>query len=165
MNKWRKYTGNDDPSTLGILAGTYRQGIKAYVGRGIFDRQFVPGRIQVIHPIGLYHPSALSIHRIVDSAEYLVNNETQSYEWVNAQDGLPVESAVIPGYTPGRTLWYIARVQFGGFTYMGKAHLNAGLNYENENGKEVNTRQYQVLICSVKCKKCDETSIPCRRRP
>lgn len=143
----------------------FKEGITAYVGRGIFDHQFVPGRIQVVQPTGLYHPSAWSIHRIVDSAEYLVNNPSQSYEWIDTKNGDAVEGAVIPGYTPGRNLWYIARVQIGDFTYLGKTHQGSNAHYEDGNAKEVPINHYQVLTCSIKSEDSLETSYAVNRIP
>ncbi|KAJ6643999.1 hypothetical protein Bhyg_03294, partial [Pseudolycoriella hygida] len=137
---WKKYTGNTTTEFDGLEAGLFKPGIKAYVGRGIFDSQFVPGRFQIEEPTGLYHPSAWSVHRIIDSAEYLALNSSQSYEWVDSSDGHIVENAVIPGHTPGRTVhgeWLTPGGQ-------GNAH------YENGDNEEVATQNYQVLTCRLK---------------
>lgn len=148
VHEWRTFNGNRDPEIDGIYVGLFKVGIPSFVGRAHYDRQFVPGRIQTSSPYGLYHPSAWSIHHITTGVEYLVNNPNYDYSWVDSTNGEFVENAVIPGYTPGRDMWYVGRIKEGDFTYLGKVHRGAKMHYEDANDAEIPTACYQVLVCT-----------------
>lgn len=150
VHKWQSYTGNDDPHQLGIAAGFFKPNIMSYIGRGIFESRVVPGRLQTTEPVGLYYPANWKINHITDNVEFLLDNSTQTYAWVEAFNGREVENAIVVGVKEKRS--NIVRIEKEDFVYMGKTHLNANAHYEDENDMEVPIKQYQVLTCTVNAK-------------
>jgi hypothetical protein len=127
----------------------FKDDIPSFVGRAHFDGQFVPGRIQTVSPFGLYHPSGFRIHHITENVQYLVKNHEYNYHWMRSKNGEFIENAVHPGFTPGRSLWYIGRIKNGSHTYLGKVLRGHSMNYENENGDEISgLKEYEVLVCT-----------------
>lgn len=133
----------------GVFTGNFNTGIPSFVGRGSYDDLRVTGRIQTTDPKGLYHISGGSVHHIVNGVEYLVKNPSYDYKWVPSVNGEYVEDAISPGYTPGREVHFVGRIQIDGRTFYGKMIPNSGLHYENASKKEIVAQKYEILTCTV----------------
>lgn len=149
VHEWRSYHGTKEPMVYGVFAGNYNAGIPSFIGRGIYKDAFVTGRIQISSPSGLYHIFEGSIHYIVKGVEYLVKNPNYDYKWVSSGNGEYVDDAISPGYTPGREVHFVGRIQIDGRTFYGKMIPNVGMYYENANQKETLAKKYEIIVCNI----------------
>ena len=132
-----------------MFAGNYSAGNPSFIGRGFYEDAQVTGRIQISSPAGLYHIYKGSIHYIVNGVEYLVKNPSYDYTWIPSGNGEYVENAISPGYTPGREVHFVGRIQIDGRTFYGKMLPNVGMYYEDADQKEILAKKYEIIVCNI----------------
>lgn len=132
------------------MAGNFKRGVPAYVGLGSSGNGLVPGRIQTSSPSGLYYTSNMKAALTTNQVEFLKNNKDNEYTWEEASGNKCIVGGVMVDET-----YYIGRVVMGDYSYLGRIDIGQrGLRYENSNGVEVLTNQYEVLTCTKKT--CDK---------
>lgn len=133
--------------------GIFKPGVKSFIGRGFYHTQIVPGRIQIVDPIGFYIISDYKVHKVTQDVEYLVKNSTQIYNWVNSSMGAKVQNSVIIAERGHGGSWQLAKVEDENFTYIAKVHPDTFAHYEYQNGSEIPIANYEVLTCIAKSEK------------
>lgn len=103
-----------------------------------------------------------------NQVEFLKKNDDYEYTWVDASSNKCIDGGVMVDDT-----FYIGRVVNGDYSYLGRIDIGQrGLKYENSNGLEILTNQYQVLTCIEKScigqfdneDKCEDKLEACERR-
>lgn len=130
----------------GVSAGNFKPNVPAYVGQGLAASGFVPGRIQISQPSGLYYTANMKVSKLNNQVEFLKKNDDYDYKWVVSSS-----SKCIGGGVTVDDTFYIGRVVIGDYSYIGRVEIGQrGLKYENSNEKEVLTNEYEVLTCIEK---------------
>lgn len=81
-----------------------------------------------------------------NQVEFLKKNDDYEYKWVDASGNKCIVGGVMVDDT-----YYIGRFVGGNYSYLGRVDVGQrGLKYENFNGLEVITNQYEVLTCTRK---------------
>ena len=150
VHEWRSYHGTLEPMYYGLFVGNFNTGIPAFVGRGSYDDLKVTGRIQTKEPTGLFHVSGMgAVHHIKGGLEYLVKNPNFDYSWVPSVNGEYIDDAISPGYTPGREVHFVGRIEIDGRTFYGKMIPNVGMYYEDASQRTALDKKYEILVCHV----------------
>lgn len=152
-NKWAPYENNLQPLTNGVYTDDENS---TFVGRTTENKDYVVGRVQVTSPSGLLHlttSGSWSLDTV--GAEYLLRNDTSSYQWIDSSYGQPVEHAV--SIRKSSSFWpmYIGRVQHNStYQYIGRVLPAQGLQFHDGNPVEDIITHYQVLTCTTTIRKC-----------
>lgn len=146
VHEWTSFRDVNFLRTYGVSAGNFKRNVPAYVGQGVAARGLVPGRIQISQPSGLYYTTNMKAVKLNNQVEFLKKNDDYEYKWVDASPSRCMDGGVMVDDT-----FYIGRVVIGDYSYLGRIDVGQkGLKYENSNGMEVLTNQYQVLTCFEK---------------
>jgi hypothetical protein len=82
---WKSYKNDNLPTFNGLFAGTSWNNKAVYVGRGYYENQFQPGRVQTDGQAGIYVSSYYTEETfLVNRTEYLVLSVGCSCEWAAA---------------------------------------------------------------------------------
>lgn len=96
---------------------------------------------------GVYAAWNCESHFLTDGIELLhTNNDKAEYEWVSASNGVVPGNALESGYCQTGETLYTARTTLNGRIRYGKLHPSHGCAYVPYKEKEINNRNYEVLV-------------------
>jgi hypothetical protein len=134
---------------LGISAGKNNLGKSCYIGRGLHNRQMVPGRLMVeptqSAAVGLYIEYALKEHFLTSNIEFYAKEPNCNYKWIPSSNGQDVTNAV--QFKNDSYTFYMGRAFLHGSTQVGKVVLDHRVMYFAFGGKGFATATYEVLTC------------------
>lgn len=135
------------PLTNGVYTD---DGNTTFVGRTTENKDYLVGRIQVTPPSGLLHltsSGAWSVDTV--GTEYLLRNDSNSYQWIDSSYGQPVEHAVTIRKSSSFWPMYIGRVQINStYYFVGRVLPAQGIQFHDGNPAEAIITHYQVLTCT-----------------
>ncbi|KAG5683379.1 hypothetical protein PVAND_012664 [Polypedilum vanderplanki] len=144
------YNFDNEPVTLGLSAGEYEPGKKAYLGLSSWNQMTLDaGRIQ-ISPPGILMPTNGITSSLITSGSvwYLKPKSNQTFSWVSSKNAETVTNAVDFGTQTSGTPSYFGSVINNGTVYVGIVSLYmGGLFYVDSNGYLGFATSYNVLIC------------------
>lgn len=121
-----------------------------FVGRTTENKDYLVGRIYVNSRSGLHHLSSSGIWSVdTVGTEYLIRNDSSSYQWIDSSYGQPVEHAVTIRKSSSFWPMYIGRVQINStYYYVGRVLPAQGIQFHDGNPAEDIITHYQVLTCT-----------------
>lgn len=125
-----------------VQGGTDDEGNPAYVARVYFRNDLLPAA---------YVPSRKAVLASYACKGYALNNELEillvkNYKWVKASNGDIPPYAIVGGYSELRESLYIGRAMYENMQLLGKVHRSHKTMYMHYKGKEVNCKEYEVLV-------------------
>jgi len=140
--QWVPKSGGDYPKTGGVHAGI-DSGNELYVARANHEGAIVPGKLHVTHK-SVYIPYNMA--EVPVSNYEVLTAPVGSLSWVDSAAGGVPPNAVVGGKEKNGETLYIGRVVHAGTVTVGKVHPSHGVCYFAYGGKELNSKQYEVLV-------------------
>lgn len=147
--EWRSFEDPNLTAKQGISAGKNHLGKSCYIGRAVYNRQLIPGRL-MIEPthsssVGLYVEYALKEHLLTSNIEFYAKEPNCFYKWVPSSNGQDVTNAI--QFKNDSYTFYIGRAFLQGATQVGKVLLEHRVLYFAFMGRGYSSAVYEVLLC------------------
>ncbi|KAM7344215.1 uncharacterized protein ACRADG_011035 [Cochliomyia hominivorax] len=114
---------------------------RVYLEDDLLPAYYVPKRK------GVYAAWNCESHFLTEGIELLhINNDNSEYKWVAAESGEVPPNALATGYTENGETLYTARCIYNDRMRYGKLHPSHGVAYVPFEQKEVNNRNYEILV-------------------
>ena len=129
-----------------FVLGMDKEGKPLYAARVAFDDDILP--CYYVHKDkSVYAAWGCQSYTISEGIEILdISNDDAEYKWVSASEGEVPENALKTGYCETGEILYTARAIYNDRVRYGKLHPSHGCTYMPYKGKEVNNRNYEVLV-------------------
>lgn len=133
-------------SEFGFVMGLDKAGDPIYAARVALEDDILPC-CYMPKAKGVYAAWNCEGHFLTEGIEILdISNDNAEYKWVSASNGEVPENALETGYCETGEILYTAQAVYKDKKRFGKLHPSHGCAYLPYKRKEVNNRNYKVLV-------------------